>query len=120
MEYIGIDVFTNFKISNAVADAGIRVPRGILEGNTLDMGNYHQCIGFNQQIPPNTDLQGKYCMIQVPMNQTFDLDFPWEIPQHSNFNPNLLRMDGETVKALEEFKAMRTGMRAMGGIIDNR
>lgn len=59
-------------------------------------------------------------MIQVPVNQTFDFDFPWETPQSSNFNPNLLRLDGETVKALEEFKAARRGMHAMTGVLDER
>lgn len=100
------------------ADAGIRVPRGFLEGNTIDMGNYHQCIGFNQPIAPSNELQGKYCMIQVPMNQSFVI--PWDLPDTSNFNPNLLRLDGETVKTLEKFKALRKGMHAMAGVIDDR
>ncbi|KAJ8721333.1 hypothetical protein PYW07_002108 [Mythimna separata] len=100
------------------ADAGIRIPRGFLEGNMLDMGNYHQCIGLNQPIGPDTEIQGKYCMIQVPLNQTFDI--PWELPEPSNFNPNLLRMDGETIKTLEKFNAVRGEMHAMAGVIDNR
>lgn len=57
-------------------------------------------------------------MIQVPMNQNFEI--PWELFQTSNFNPNLLRLDGETVKSLEVFKALRKGMHAMAGVFDDR
>ncbi|CAD0199989.1 unnamed protein product [Chrysodeixis includens] len=56
------------------ADAGFRIPKGVLEGNFVDLGNYHQCLGLNQQLP-NSELQGKYCMIEVPLNQDFDIPF---------------------------------------------
>ncbi|CAH0581534.1 unnamed protein product [Chrysodeixis includens] len=55
------------------ADAGFRIPKGILEGNFIDMGNYHQCLGFNQQLP-TSELQGKYCMLEVSLNP--DFNFP--------------------------------------------
>lgn len=99
-----------------VADAGIRVPKGVLEGNTLDMGNYHQCINFNQPLP-NSDLQGKYCVIHVPMNQNFALP---EFPIHKNFDPNLLRLDNDTIRNLEEYYIMKKGFKSYTGIIDDQ
>ncbi|PZC75940.1 hypothetical protein B5X24_HaOG205281, partial [Helicoverpa armigera] len=93
----------------------MRVPRGVLEGNTMDMGNYHQCIGLNQNIA-DTELQGKYCMIRVPLNQTFVT--PWMNSDTSNFNPNNLRLDSETIKSLREFYAMKNGMNALTGAVD--
>ncbi|XP_063893606.1 nose resistant to fluoxetine protein 6 [Helicoverpa armigera] len=104
----------NTLISLFFADAGMRVPRGVLEGNTMDMGNYHQCIGLNQNIA-DTELQGKYCMIRVPLNQTFVT--PW-MNSETNFNPNNLRLDSETIKSLRDFYAMKNGMNALTGAID--
>lgn len=100
-----------------VADAGIRVPRGFLEGNTLDLGNYHQCIGLNQPLL-NNQLQGKYCMVRVPMNQSYHLP-DWSGYETSNFDPNLLSLDDETVKILQKYKALKKGMLGMSGIVSD-
>nr|XP_032515089.1 nose resistant to fluoxetine protein 6-like [Danaus plexippus plexippus] len=47
-------------------DAGIRIPKGFLWGNIVDMGNYHQCLAISDDIvqPP---VEGKYCLIGIPL-----------------------------------------------------
>ncbi|XP_075974091.1 uncharacterized protein LOC142975240 [Anticarsia gemmatalis] len=103
------------------ADAGLRLPKGVLVGNTLDMGNYHQCINFNQQLP-DSELQGKYCAIRVPLNQNFELpelpDFPG-LPENSYFDPSLLRLSNETIKGLDQYHNMRRTMNMYTGIVDD-
>ncbi|CAH1646497.1 unnamed protein product [Spodoptera littoralis] len=106
----------NTLLSMSFADAGIRVPRGVLTGNTLDLGNYHQCLGINQITDTNTELQGKYCMIRVPMNQSYHFPEDFEIP---NFDPRLLQLDDETVATLKAYYASRQGMLAMSGIFND-
>ncbi|CAG4983762.1 unnamed protein product [Parnassius apollo] len=49
-------------------DAGLRIPKGILMGNTIDMGNYYQCLGIKENVN-DMNIQGKYCMIQATLNQ---------------------------------------------------
>ncbi|PZC80938.1 hypothetical protein B5X24_HaOG213707 [Helicoverpa armigera] len=51
-------------------DASFRTPRGILTGNVMDFGNYHQCLRINQEIPGSV-VEGKYCMINLPLNQNW-------------------------------------------------
>lgn len=67
------------------------------------MGNYYQCIGLNEQIP-NTELQGKYCTIQVPLNQSFESPF---LREKLNIHPDQLYFDDNTVIALEGLKALK-------------
>ncbi|KAH8407959.1 hypothetical protein KR222_005414, partial [Zaprionus bogoriensis] len=43
------------------------IPKGILYGNIVDMGNYDECIGINQIIAESHKIQGKYCMINIPI-----------------------------------------------------
>ncbi|XP_063359845.1 O-acyltransferase like protein-like [Cydia amplana] len=105
-------------------DAGIRPPRGIFQGNFVDFGNYHQCIEISANFE-TSDIQGKYCMINVPMTQDdFDLpilpewpewpeewpewpeewpEFPWPalLPntrQHRNMIRNLRKVRAESAK----------------------
>ncbi|XP_075974565.1 nose resistant to fluoxetine protein 6-like [Anticarsia gemmatalis] len=112
---------SNTLLTMYFADAGIRIPKGILEGNTLDMGNYHQCINFNQQLP-DSELRGKYCVIRVPLNQTFQMpdlpDLPI-LPQSSRFDPRLLRYNDETIQNLEQYYRLRKGMKMYTGIVDD-
>ncbi|XP_061705725.1 nose resistant to fluoxetine protein 6-like isoform X2 [Cydia pomonella] len=55
-------------------DAGIRLPRGILQGNFVDLGYYHQCLAISENFEPS-DIEGKYCMINIPMVQD-ELNLP--------------------------------------------
>ncbi|XP_075974564.1 nose resistant to fluoxetine protein 6-like [Anticarsia gemmatalis] len=96
------------------ADAGIRVPKGILVGNSVDMGNYHQCISFNQPLP-DSELQGKYCVIRVPLNQTLVLpDLPgFPFSEDSHFDTSLI--DGETIENVEEYSSIRKSLKVLSG-----
>ncbi|CAH0406839.1 unnamed protein product [Chilo suppressalis] len=49
-------------------DAGVRTPRGMLEGNFVDMGNYFQCLGINKEVR-DMSIEGKYCAIEFPLKQ---------------------------------------------------
>ncbi|CAB3222558.1 unnamed protein product [Arctia plantaginis] len=105
-------------------DAGARIPRGILNGNTQDLGNYYQCLGINEEIP-NSVVEGKYCLIKVPLEQ--NVDFPdllglpdilsqnlptWEL-SHSS-----LRLDDNVMKSLNEYNALKRGVDKAGGLGD--
>ncbi|XP_063822750.1 nose resistant to fluoxetine protein 6-like [Ostrinia nubilalis] len=91
-------------------DAGIRIPRGILQGNTLDLGNYHQCLGINRQLE-NSELQGKYCLIQVPLNQQIP-----ELPGWTDLEESDL---AEINARLETVQDLNIGTQIVGGIFNN-
>ncbi|XP_014369220.2 nose resistant to fluoxetine protein 6-like, partial [Papilio machaon] len=56
-------------------DASARLPRGILQGNLVDLGNYHQCLDINEGAE-NMNIQGKYCMTRVSaVNNTQMFEF---------------------------------------------
>ncbi|XP_026315714.1 O-acyltransferase like protein-like [Hyposmocoma kahamanoa] len=48
-------------------EAGPRIPRGILQGNFQDLGNYHQCLGINREID-HMVIAGKYCHIGIGLS----------------------------------------------------
>ncbi|XP_028161296.1 O-acyltransferase like protein-like isoform X2 [Ostrinia furnacalis] len=91
-------------------DAGIRIPRGILQGNTLDLGNYHQCLGINHQLE-NSELQGKYCLIQVPLSQQIP-----ELPGWTDLEESDL---AEINARLETVQDLNIGTQIVGGIFSN-
>ncbi|CAG4983777.1 unnamed protein product [Parnassius apollo] len=94
-------------------DAGIRIPRGIFDGNTMDLGNYHQCLNINLPLN-NTAIEGKYCMIRVPFNQELDLPNS-STPRWLNFNPSSLRMDEDVISMLKDYSYRRTALKALFG-----
>lgn len=94
-----------------VADAGLRIPRGLTEGNFIDLGNYHQCLGITHDAE-DEQIQGKYCLIRVPMNQ--NLTVPWNM-KWSGFDPTSLVVDEDTVGKVKEFNSRRAEiLRSMG------
>lgn len=68
-------MFFNEIIFFPVLDASGRFPSGFMQGNWHDFGDYYQCLGINKVIQ-DVDIQGKYCAIQVPLQQD-----PFEIPE---------------------------------------
>lgn len=94
----------------SVLDAGIRIPRGFLEGNTLDMGNYHQCLGINRLLE-ESEIQGKYCVIQLPLSQDINLPFPNNI----DFDPQALKLDDETISMIEKYTIVNAGAKGLSG-----
>ncbi|XP_026732981.1 nose resistant to fluoxetine protein 6-like [Trichoplusia ni] len=95
------------------ADAGLRTPRGILTGNTIDLGNYHQCLGIDHQLE-EMHIQGKYCSIEVPFDQQLHLPRSQDL-EGLPFNPNSLRVDNATMKMMQQYDVMRRLVRAIGG-----
>lgn len=72
-----IFLFCQIKVLNpkfvpifSVLEAGIRLPRGVTQGNLLDLGNYHQCLGINKDVEHMT-IEGKYCRFSVGLNEDF-------------------------------------------------
>lgn len=95
-----------------VIDAGIRTPKGILDGNTVDLGNYHQCLGINRQLE-DSELQGKYCLIRVPLNQTLN------IPQLPGLT-DIHEFEINEIKAgFQRAHEINVGARRLGGIFNN-
>lgn len=94
-----------------VLDAGIRIPRGLLAGNTIDLGNYHQCLEINQTVH-NTDIEGKYCMIRVPLNQGLPLQ---AISSSSHFDPFSLHLDENIITKIKDYELSRAGLKALFG-----
>lgn len=41
------------------------MPQGILTGNLLHYGNYHQCLAIDQQLTETHHIRGKHCMITI-------------------------------------------------------
>lgn len=98
-----------------VADAGIRIPKGILTGNSIDLGHYHQCLGINFDIG-DMDVQGKYCAIRVPMNQTFNLpqtESLWDLSVLNSLN-----ISDEVLKKYEDYDIARSQLNTLVGLSD--
>ncbi|GBP20422.1 Nose resistant to fluoxetine protein 6 [Eumeta japonica] len=59
-------ILANTTFALPFLDAGFRVPRGILEGNLVDLGNYHQCLAIRQNIE-DTPQSREILTSDVPM-----------------------------------------------------
>ncbi|XP_072939052.1 nose resistant to fluoxetine protein 6-like [Epargyreus clarus] len=89
-------------------DAGIRVPRSILMGNVIDLGNFHQCLAINEKVE-DMAISGKYCRIRVPVNQ--ELRLPDFLERKSwKFDPNELYVDEKTLKLLEKSNVQKMAL----------
>lgn len=107
-----------------VFDTGARIPRGILNGNTQDLGNYQQCLGIKEEIP-NSVVEGKYCMLKVPLEQNVELPelpgLPGILSQGFptwKWNDNSRGLNDKVVKSINEYKALKRGVDAIGGLGD--
>ncbi|XP_046965866.1 nose resistant to fluoxetine protein 6-like [Vanessa cardui] len=76
-------------------DASGKIPSGILVGNLADLGSYHQCLNI-QYLADELDVQGKYCLIHVPLNQNTKMDNS----QILDFGKKWSRLDNYTSKAI--------------------
>ncbi|XP_072938825.1 uncharacterized protein [Epargyreus clarus] len=100
-----------------VLDAGIRIPRGVLNGNLVDLGNYYQCLGIDEEVE-DMRIEGKYCFIQVPADQ--DLHWPEFREQSRWFDPNELKLDEETQKKIQYYNTIMSNARTAAGFEDER
>ncbi|XP_028161295.1 O-acyltransferase like protein-like isoform X1 [Ostrinia furnacalis] len=92
-------------------DSGLRAPRGILEGNTVDLGNYHQCLSINRQLE-DSELQGKYCLIKVPLNQNIELP-GLDLRKEKEWNLQ------DISSRMNMFEEMNLGAKGLTGIVSN-
>lgn len=84
------------------------MPRGILQGNLLDLGNYRQCLGINTEINDMV-FEGKYCQINIGLSDLMNLGDPNEL---ANVNKA-----GNTLKdEINSFKRLQKHAEAMYGI----
>nr|XP_034827099.1 nose resistant to fluoxetine protein 6-like [Maniola hyperantus] len=84
-------------------DAGMRVPRGILLGNLVDLGNYPQCLGIHENVD-DMSIEGKFCKIRVPVNQNLTLERSFEKFKF-NFDPGVLSLESKTIEKLMEYNS---------------
>lgn len=95
-------------INISVIDAGIRIPRGILQGNLVDLGNYHQCLGINKQ-KDDMVIEGKYCQIKIGLSQLENLggNNEWE-----NINESI-----DSIKdKIHLYKRIRKNLEVLDGV----
>ncbi|CAG9578992.1 unnamed protein product [Danaus chrysippus] len=92
-------------------DAGLKIPKGILQGNLKEYGNYHQCLGIHEEVSEDMEIQGKFCLISVPVNSNSRIN-----PQMTlDFDPNLLQLPLQTKQKLEERNLYMDKMRSVFG-----
>ncbi|KAM3963613.1 nose resistant to fluoxetine protein 6-like [Aphomia sociella] len=69
-------------------DAGPRTPRGILKGNFIDLGSYYNCLNIDKNVR-NMNIEGKYCMLSVPLLQNISLPSLPEWPETPEWLPEI-------------------------------
>ncbi|XP_039751373.1 nose resistant to fluoxetine protein 6-like [Pararge aegeria] len=94
-------------------DSGMRVPRGILKGNLVDLGNYPQCLEIHSFVK-DMSIEGKFCMIKVPVNQNLQLPPPFK-NFTSNFDPGALRIHTKVFENLRDYTRNMEKIRATFG-----
>jgi len=50
-------------------DAWGSKPAGILMGHLKDLGHYEECVRIDQAIGSSFNIQGKYCLAQLPLQE---------------------------------------------------
>lgn len=88
-------------------ESGLRIPRSLfLLGNT-DLGNYYQCLGISEEIE-DMKIEGKYAFLEVPLNQSFQLELPFQeeviLPRKFNYsNYKIVRFDNDIIADAQSF-----------------
>lgn len=97
--------------SFTVLESGIRIPRSVfLLGNT-DLGNYFQCLGISDEFD-DMKIEGKYAFLEVPLNQSFQLELPFEneliLPRKFDYsNYKTVRFDNDIIADAQSFAVAR-------------
>lgn len=91
----------------------MRIPRGMFEGNLVDLGNYPQCLAIHETME-NMSIEGKYCIINVPPNQNLQL-VTSSLKSNPIFDPAALRMHGKTMNELMVYETEMKKLRATFG-----
>ncbi|CAK1600715.1 unnamed protein product [Parnassius mnemosyne] len=95
-------------------DAGIRIPRSILLGNIVDLGNYKQCININEALE-GSDIQGKYCMIKVPTNQSLQIS-SFLLSKWHNTEVTTSHSHSDTLSRLSAYDKLENYVKTMFGL----
>nr|XP_049694112.1 O-acyltransferase like protein [Helicoverpa armigera] len=130
-----LTILANNSLANQFLDASGRIPSGLLTGNWNDLGDYHQCLSIHQFVN-NTEFQGKYCTIRIPINQTY-IDIPEGFPRPEDwpdlipdewpeivFPPGLFpQADRKTLREMEDYRGLQNyvmGITGMGETPETR
>ncbi|VVD05419.1 unnamed protein product [Leptidea sinapis] len=96
-----------FLSSNALAtlfvDASGKIPNGIMSGNLIDYGDYHQCLGINNSIN-GMMIAGKHCTLKIPFLQN-DLSL-FNISSNDSSITSFIRSLVSGVNLLQEYKTL--------------
>ncbi|CAH2096589.1 unnamed protein product [Euphydryas editha] len=93
----------NFSVALQFIDASGKIPNGIFMGNLADLGNYHQCLDIRYLID-ELNIEGKYCMLRVPLNQNFGIT----LPSLSNIDDYGSTLDRKTIYNLDSLMRLKT------------
>ncbi|XP_045534617.1 nose resistant to fluoxetine protein 6-like [Papilio machaon] len=108
----------NTRLLAKFLDAGIRIPRGLFDDNSVDFGNYHQCLRINSPFE-QTRILGKYCVIQVPLIQNFTV--PGFSGENSTLENDLIKLGPSGRILLDKYHSMVNMYRLVFGTsIHNR
>ncbi|XP_026315715.1 O-acyltransferase like protein-like [Hyposmocoma kahamanoa] len=88
-------------------EAGPRIPRGILQGNLLDLGNYHQCLGINREIEDMV-IGGKYCRIRIGLSDLENLESATELD-------DVIKAVDTVKEEIHLYEKLRENIEFMGG-----
>ncbi|KOB65664.1 Uncharacterized protein OBRU01_22304, partial [Operophtera brumata] len=89
-----------------IFDASARIPRGFMQGNLVDLGDYYQCLGINHRAG-DLQIEGKYCSILIDLENIETLD--------GTSNENGLLVTGNMKKTMIEYEITRAQMLAING-----
>ncbi|XP_026313920.1 nose resistant to fluoxetine protein 6-like, partial [Hyposmocoma kahamanoa] len=89
-------------------EAGPRVPRGILQGNFIDQGNYRQCLGINRKIDDMV-IDGKYCQISIGLASLVKLGGTDELK-------NIYEAGDTLLHEIKLYERIRKNFEALNGI----
>ncbi|XP_059055543.1 O-acyltransferase like protein-like [Achroia grisella] len=105
--------------------SGPRTPRGILKGNLVDMGSYYECLEIQEKVE-DMSIEGKYCMVNVPLNQNFNImnvpeesklkDISWPDLPWPELNSNTTRIKKKTYDALIKYKWLKSEFNKILGL----
>ncbi|CAH2232726.1 nose resistant to fluoxetine protein 6-like [Pararge aegeria] len=86
-------------------DSGMRTPRGLFMLSGADLGDYYQCLGIEEK-RQDMNIQGKYCFLQIPFNQTIEVPFAEEyiiLPRRDFTNMKIVHFDNGIISEAQSF-----------------
>ncbi|KAJ2949028.1 hypothetical protein O0L34_g5969 [Tuta absoluta] len=110
LKYISQDA----RLRMTFLEAGMRIPKGLLQLNNLDLGNYDQCLDIKQDIETSV-IEGKFCRVVGPISVMAkvmnwqDLDVKWYSEEVlKRYNENQTKLSGKWKTAIARDGRSRT------------